>query len=383
VQQFATPLEVASQLDGRHFVDAEFMYRPRSETSREQIVFDYTLRSRLGALGQDDAAVFICDSQATIDSLYAFEVEFPQVLMVATLTNPLPYKGKSGSTPLELKWGNPNQWQRVQTTDRWARIDVALEIGGLMNQAGYLLMPAHDAVWGDNLLIQLERFSQHFAKNGLPAAVSPYTYYQHSAVAEAAIPDDIIHLMNTVFSRDSWFKWKIQRDEVQAFWGKMSMTPFGLCGAIRSNTEQTLWEDDLDIDRTLRDLGYGVRCMWVNNPAVYGQGPPVFNRDGVRKVIERTLHYSLHIPDERVGGSSLNVPLDWLGRLRAIISPRFRHYNSEAEMLIASCAAEIGKRLDTFGASWVDWGAYRYVVCVRDPVVEVWAQNQIRGFNMT
>jgi hypothetical protein len=296
-------------------------------------------------------------------------------MMLAIIANPPSYKGKAGSAPFDLKWEAPDTWERMQTTDRWARIDVALEIDSLINQMGYVLMPAHDAVWGKNLLTQLESFSQRYAKNGLPAAVSPYTYHQHSAVAEVNIPDDVIHLMNTALSRDSWFKWKVQRDQVQAFWGKMSMIPFGICGAIRANTEQTLWEDDLDIDRVIRELGYGVRCMWVNDPAVYRQAPPIFDRGGVRKVIERTLHYSLHIPDERVGGSSLNVPLDWLGRVREIVSPCFRRYNPEAERMIADCAAEIATRLETFGASWVDWGAYCYVTRVRDPVVEVWRRK--------
>ncbi|MEP6986281.1 MAG: hypothetical protein ABI970_11830, partial [Chloroflexota bacterium] len=342
---------------------------------RERIVFDSTLRSRLRALSQDDAVIFICDSQATIDSLLSFEAEYPHLLMLAIITNPLPFKGKSGSTPFDLKWEAPEIWKQVQTTDRWARIDVALEIGSLVNQDGFLLMPAHDAVWENGLLKKLEDFSHLYAKNRLPAAVSPYTYYQHSAVAGADIPEDIIHLMNTALSRDTWFRWNIRRDQMQAFWGKMSITPFGMCDAIRANAEQTLWEDDLDIDRIIRELGYGVRCLWIDNPAVYRQAPPIFDSEGIRKVIERTLHYSLHIPDERVGGSSLNMPLDWLGRLREIIRPRFRHYNPEAEKMIAECAVEIGKRLENFGASWVDWGGYRYVVRVRDPVVEVWKRK--------
>jgi len=375
VQQFETSSEIALQLVGRHYLDAEFMYRPRPQTAREQVVFDSTLRSRLAALAQNDAVVFICDSQATIKSLQLFEAEFPQVLMTAIITNSLPYKGKSGSTPDDLRWETPDTWERMQTTDRWARIDTALYIGSLMTQSGYLLMPAHDAVWGKNLLPKLEHFANRYAKNNLPAAVSPYTYHQHSAVEGANIPDDVIHLMNTALSRDTSFRWKIWRDAVQAFWGKMSMTPFGMCGAIRANSDQTLWEDDLDIDRIIRELGYGVRCLWVDDPALYRQAPPVFDREGVRKVIERTLHYSLHIPDERVGGSSLNVPLDWLGQLRQIVSPRFRKYNPDAEKLIAECATEIGERLENFGASWVDWGAYRYVARVRDPVVEIWRRK--------
>ncbi len=375
MQQFATSPEIASQLTRRHFIDAEFTYRPRPAIPREQIVFDSTLRSRLTALNQNDAVVFICDSQATIESLQSLEAKFPHLLMLATITNPLPFKGKSGSTPFDLKWETPDTWERLQTTDRWARIDTALHIGSVMKQSGYLLMPAHDAVWGENLLSQLEDFSHYYAKGNLPAAVSPYTYHQHSTVAGADIPDDVIGLMNTALSRDAWFRWKIKRDKLQAFWGKMSMTPFEMCGAITANTEQTLWEDDLDIDRIIRELGYGVRCMWVDDPLIYRQAPPVFDRAGVQKVIERTLHYSLHIPDERVGGSSLNVPLDWLGQLRQIVSPRFSRYNAEAEKMIAECADEIGKRLENFGASWVDWGAYRYVVRVRDPVVEIWRRK--------
>lgn len=375
MQQFASPSEIASQLTERHYLNAEFMYRPRPETPRERIVFDTTLRSRLLALGQNDAVVFICDSQTTIDSLQPFEAEFPQVLMTAIITNPQPYNGKTGRTPFDLRWETPDSWERMQTTDRWARIDTALNIGSLIEQSGYLLMPAHDAVWGKNLLSKLEQYSHHYTKNGLPAAVSPYTYHQHSTVEGANIPADVIKLMNTALSRDTWFRWKIERDTVQAFWGKMSMTPFGMCGAIRANTDQTLWEDDLDIDRIIRELGYGVRCLWIDDPALYRQAPPVFDREGVRKVIERTLHYSLHIPDERVGGSSLNVPLDWLGRVRQIISPRFRRYNPEAEKLIAECASEIGERLENFGASWVDWGACRYVARVRDPVVEIWRRK--------
>lgn len=375
MQQFATPSEVAAYLGECHFVDAEFMYRPRPNVSRERIVFDTTLRSRLAALSPADAVVFICDSQATVDSLQDFALEFPQLTIAAVITNPLPFKGRPGSTSFDLQWDAPETWARLQTTDRWTRIGMALHIGSLMHHPGYLLMPAHDAVWGTRLLEKLERFSQQYARLNLPAAVSPYTYHQHAAVAGADIPDNVIHLMNTVLSRDTWFRWKIRFDRVQAFWGKMSMTPFSLCGAIRAAAEQTLWEDDLDIDRIIRELGYGIRAIWIDDPAVYRQSPPIFDREGVRRVIERTLHYSLHIPDARVGGSSLNVPLDWLGHVRALVSPRFRHYNPQAEQLIAECATEIATRLDRFGASWVDWGRYRYVARVRDPVVEVWIQK--------
>lgn len=376
MQQFDQLPELAAELSGRYYVSAEFMYSPRPTNERDRIVFDYALRSRLSALSNRDAVVFICHDQATIDSLQPFTADYPQVMMLATITIPLPYKGAVSSTPERCGWDAPESWQRLQTTDRWARIDTALHIGSLLDSSGYLLMPAHDAVWGSSLLPRLERFGQQHAKNGLPAAVSPYTYHRHSPVPDANIPTDIIHLLNTAFSRDSLFPWKIQRDTVQAFWGKMSMTPFALCGIIRNQAEQTLWEDDLDIDRIIRDAGYGVRCLWVGNPQVYRQALPVFDRDGVVKVIERTLHYSLHIPDERVGGSSLNIPLDWLGRIRQIVMPRFSRYNPQAEAMIEACAAKIAQRLQEYGASWVDWGRYRHVVRVSDPVVEVWESRK-------
>ncbi|MEZ4667157.1 MAG: hypothetical protein R3E39_04430 [Anaerolineae bacterium] len=42
--------EAAAWLAGKRYVNAEFMYKPRPSREREQIVFDYTLRSRLEQL---------------------------------------------------------------------------------------------------------------------------------------------------------------------------------------------------------------------------------------------------------------------------------------------------------------------------------------------
>lgn len=364
-------------LAGRRFVDAEFMYRPRPTNERERVVFDYTLRSRLAQLAPQDAVLFICDRFETIQSLAVFEDNFPNVMMLACITNPLPVDRppERQGTPYELEWEQPDSWQRMQTTDRWERIKLALQVGSLMASPGYLLMPAQDAVWGKGLLDRLASVSKQMAKGGLPAAVSPYTYHQHSIVPEAGIPQDVIDLLNTALSRDVLFPLKIHFDHVQAFWGKMSMTPLGMCGAILSHVDTGIWEDDLEIDRVIRELGYGVRCLWVNNPDVYRQALPVFDRAGLRKVIERTLHYSLNIPGEPVGGSNLNVPLNWAGQMRTLISTRFRRYNREAETMIAECSAEIAIRLQEYRASWLDWGAYRHVVRVGYPSVEVWKRT--------
>jgi hypothetical protein len=138
-----------------------------------------------------------------------------------------------------------------------------------------------------------------------------------------------------------------------------------------------VWEDDLEIDRAIREAGYAVRATWIDNPTQYRQALPVFDRDGLRKVIERTLHYSLNIPATPPGSTSLLYrPLDPLGRLHRAISPRFNRAVTLSEQLVAECSAEIAARLGRYGASWVDWGVYRYVVRVGDPLVQVWKSEQ-------
>lgn len=349
------------------------MYRARPESGCEQIVFDYALRSRLAGLADvSGAVVLICDSMKTVESFARFEAEFPQVKMGAIVVNPGVREGKVSDTAQKLGWEKPEQWRPYAMTDRWARIETALEIGASMKGAGYLVMPAHDAVWGKGLLAKLAYFSQKHAKGGFPAAVSSYTYHQHSAVPGVDIPQAVIGVLNTAFGRDTLFGWKIQRDQVQGFWGKMGMLPYAMCATVNQKAEKIALEDDLEIDRVIREAGYGVRALYVRRPQLYRQALPVFDREGLRKVIERTLHYSLNIPSDPLGSSSLNVPLDNLGRIRQILNPVFAHYNTEAEKLIDDCMKEIKARIDRWGASWVDWGAYRYVIRVGDPATEVW-----------
>lgn len=348
------------------------MYRTRPTDERSQRVFDYTLRTRLDRLGEADAVVMICDSETTVRSLDVFRQEYPQLLMVGYVTNPAPYTGQQGDTPARLGWEQATTWQRMAMTDRWARISAALTVGAGITGGGYLLMPAHDAVWGEGLLERLAQISRRYGRDGMGAAISPYTYHQHSAVPGAAIPTGVIDLLNTAFSRDTLFPLRIRWDRVQAFWGKMSLTPVELCQTILKATDKILWEDDLEIDSALRASGKAARCVWVQDARLYRQALPVFDREGVRTVIERTLHYSLNIPGEAVGGSTLNFPLDWVGQVRRVVSRRFRQYNAEAEAMIGECAAAIRERLERYGASWVDWGAYRYVVRVGDPTVEIW-----------
>lgn len=362
----------ASVLSNCRFLNAEFMYKPRPSSGREQIVFDWTLYSRLSRLDEHDAVLLICDSQQTIDSFTHLPAAFPEPRIVAMIINPERWSGKSPDTPALCDWGEG--WQQYEATDRWARINCALQVSNQMDQPGYLIMPAHDAVWGKTLLDRLVQFSQRHICNGLSTAVSPYTYHQHSPIPGADVPQDIIDLLNVSFGRDSLFRWKIRLNRVQQFWGKMSLVPFGMCGAIREQVEPDRFEDDLVFDRVIRECGFAARCLWVNNPTVYRQALPVFDREGVRQVIERTLHYSLTIPGEL--GGLLNAPLDWFGRIRRRIDPRYAHLSAEVESLTAECMTSIARRVKQYGLSWVDWGAYRYVVRVGDPAVEVWKRDR-------
>lgn len=370
-----TPSDAASRLGAVRWLCAEFMYRPRPADARERLVFDHCLRSRLGQLGADDALLLLCDGEETLDSLRPLLAEFPPPRALALIVNPQPWGGQSPDTPARLGWDTPERWRRYQTSDRWARIDAALAVGAALAQRrpdGALLMPALDAVWGAGLLPALRRASQRGARGGLPAAVSPYTYHQHVPVPGADIPPDVIHLLNAALGRDALFGWKLRLGRAQTFWGKMSLLPLALCALVRAEADQSIWEDDREIDRVINALGYGARALWVHDPRAYHQALPVFDCEGARRVIERMLHYSLHIPGALAGGSALTTPLGALGRLRCRLRPRFGHYNAQAEALIAECCAEIAARAAQYGASWVDWGAYRYVARPGVPAVEVW-----------
>ncbi len=372
---FDSPADLAARLDGRPFVSAELIYKPRPTEPRARRVFDFTLASRLTELSRypNAAAVLICDSPASLDSLAHLSAEHPNLALFAVLANPVPlvarFADPYAETPFRCGWQHPEGWRRYTLTDRWARITCALDLVRQLPNPGYLVLPAHDAVWGQGLLARLATVSQHHAHNGQPAAVSPYTPHHHSAVPGVDIPGEIIDALNAAFSRDSLLRWRLTRGSYQAFWGKMGILPFSICGAVLDHAETFVWEDDLEIDRVIRKLGFGLHAAWVGSPALYRQALPVFDRAGLRAVIDRTLHYSLNIPG---GASLLTRPLDPLTRLRIRLSPRFSRAVALSETLTAECRAEIATRLDRFGASWVDWGAYRYVVQVGDPQVQVW-----------
>jgi hypothetical protein len=192
---------------------------------------------------------------------------------------------------------------------------------------------------------------------------------QHSPVPGVEIPGEIIDALNAAFSRDSSLPARLDAGEYQAFWGKMGMIPLRMCGDIAKRVETMVWEDDLEIDRAIREAGCGAASRYVDDPALYRQALPVFDVAGLRKVIERTLHYSLNIPGDT---SVLTQPLGAAGEARRQNDPRYARALALSEAITKDCQAEIGERLARYGASWVDWGAYRHVVCVGDPLVQVW-----------
>jgi hypothetical protein len=155
------------------------------------------------------------------------------------------------------------------------------------------------------------------------------------------------------------------------------MIPFGMAGEIMRQVETMIWEDDLEIDRVIQKAGFGRRCLWVDQPALYRQSPPVFNRDDLKAIIERTLHYSMNIPGKFPAEKSLlNQPLDVVGRIHQRLSRRFARAVALSEEITADCNAEAAERIKRCGMSWVDWGAYRYVVTIGDPLVQVWKYNE-------
>ncbi len=374
IEMVTSPEEAAQGLAGAHFLAAEMMYKPRPEKPAERFVFDATFRARLEALNQRDGVLLIVNDAKTLESLRVFPETYPQPRWFAAIVNPRPLGHYKPDLPRQWEWDAPAHWMIFKTSDRWARIDFALRAAAAISKtnAGMLMMPAHDAAYGRELLERLEKTALYFACDGIPASVSPFAPNQHTPVTGANYEDGVSAAMNAAFARDSNMHRKIRHDDVQAFWGKMNMTPFAMCAPLLGIVSQKVWEDDKEIDRALRDCGFCARALWIKDQGIYRQSPPVFSRQDLKQVIERTLHYSLNIPARPLGASSLNHPLDFEGKIRRLFFPQFRRANALAEALIRECMAEIETRLARYGVSWVDWGDYRYVVRVGDPDVEVW-----------
>jgi hypothetical protein len=347
------------------FCVVEFMYRPRPSDPRARAVFDYTLRARLSAVTPDDAVILLCNDQAAADSLQPLIERFPHLLIFTFFTPPMPPLDAE-RPPYVDAWEHPARWRRVAMTDRWLRILHALDLGrGAIRD--YLVMPAHDAVYSRALLEQMAHSSHAHVQGQMPALVSPITPHIHHPVPGADISPAIIDLHNAVFDRAPLR----QSSEGQGFWGKLGMIPWQLCEPIRAQVDTTTWEDDLEIDRVVNEMGYAAVSIPIEDPALYHQAPPIFTREDVRRVIDRTLHYSLKIPGEK--RSALHAPHSPQGIERARHDAAFAQALHEADAMIAACEADMRARVAQHTASWVDWGGYRCVATPSAPSVAVWS----------
>jgi hypothetical protein len=375
--------EIAAQAADRRFISVEFIYKARPSGSdydsrRRRAVFDYALRSRLTELARrsDAALILCCADSAAAASLAPILAEFPALTALTAVVNPEAHAPPfpDAETPRRCEWDAPEAWTQFQTTDRWARIAFALEVGQHVAAAGgegWIVMPAHDAVWGAFLLDDLAVISLEHQRGGQPAAVSPYSDRHHSAVPGVWIDPRAIRAVNWAFHR--------RHDEIasgacQQFWGKMGIIPYGMCGAIRQRVEMRVWEDDLEIDSAVRSLGYAaVTALAARRRVRYRQALPAFSLADVLTIFERTLHYSLPIP----GNTSLLArPFGELWKHLPDYALNRWYLAACIEALVAICRRRIAARLQRYGCSWVDWGAYRHVVRVGDPFVQVWKDRR-------
>lgn len=367
----ATAEAAGQALAGAHILSAEFLYQPRPPEPRARAVFDHALRARLGALGAGDGLLLLVDGPEALESVTPLLREFPALRTAALVVNPAPL-ADAPDTPHALGWEAPDSWSACAMTDRWARLQAALAAAAGARGAGWLLLPALDAVYGRPLVDWLEAQAISLGR-GRPAAVSPVTPWQHHAVSGVRIPPVMIDALNLAFDRDDTLPARLTDGSAQGVWGKLSLIPRAACAEVLRTAETDVWEDDKEIDRALREAGWMTRGLWVRDPVLYHQSPPVFDRAGLKAVLGRTLHYSLNIPADPPAGTSL---IAQPGRPFTLEDSVFYHDARRlADGLTAECMAEIADRVARWGASWVDWGAYRTVARVGVPGVEVWRRS--------
>ena len=353
------------------FIVAEFMPLGKRGTlardPRPLLLKGDDFRQRRQALADGDFTYFVEDKYTKLAPRGIFALDYPNRGVTWDYYH-AHSRGEQNGYIKVFDWDG--HWVRLSMSDRWTRILAALELGRDAGTGGYLIMPAHDALYSRDLRLKLVAFSRQHAQNGLPAAVSPYTFYKHSPIADADIPADIIDLVNAAFNRDPAFRLQLERGAAQGYWGKMGLIPFEMCGDLLKTVDTRIWEDDLELDRAITALGYAARTLWIDDPAQYRQALFVVDEAGVRHIIERHLHYSL-----RTGGSALTQSLTDMARYWRIINPRLGAASVWAERIIDEEYAKMMQRVAQYGASWVDWGDYRYVARPYDPHVEVWSNS--------
>jgi hypothetical protein len=368
----SSPEAAARRLLGAQVLSAELLYRPRPSEPRARAAFDHAFRARLSTLDGQDGLLLLANAPESAASVAPLLAERPQVRAAALVVNPAPLSG-AADTPAALGWDTPERWRPFATTDRWARLLAALAVAEQLGPQGWLALPALDAVYRRPLLTWLEAQAAALGQGG-PAAVSPVTPYQHAPVPGLRIPPVVIDALNSAFNRDARLRLRLASGEAQGVWGKMSLISRAALPGLAAQLDTTVWEDDKELDRALRARGLPTRGLWLRDAALYHQSPPVFDRAGLKAVLARTLHYSLNIPAAVPAGSSfLAAPPPRFGAEDSIWYHEGRQL---ADTLIAECLAEIAGRVAQHGASWVDWGAYRYVARIGAPGVEVWLKSE-------
>jgi hypothetical protein len=324
------------------------------------------LRSRWAALTSADAVLIVAADDASARSFRA--EAWAGVRTETALVNPLALAAPP-DTPRRCGWDDAGGWQAAACTDRWARLLFALEVGVCLPAETWMLSPALDAVWGARLLPHLLRFAELHSARGLPAAVSPFTPHQHTT--PGADPK-AARVVNATVTRDPALRHRIEHNRIQALWGKTMLLPCGLCAALLAGCDRTIFEDDAAVSAAVEAAGYGARCLWMDDAAEYRLTPPIFTQADAEAMVERHIHYGLHIPVTDIGGSWLVLPLGDEARARAAHDPAYAQDQAALEGVVASVAGGIRARLGAHGVSWVDWGAYRHVAAVGEPGVEVW-----------
>lgn len=367
----ADPAEI---LAGVHYLSAEMLYQARPSEPRARAVYDFALHSRLSELSRREQAgvLWLANSPESLASVDEILWQYPSLRSAALIVNPQPSPDPTPDMPYRCQWTSPQAWRLMDMSDRWVRLRAALHTQ-IQAGAAHLLLPAWDSVWGAGLLERLAHASQTGAVAGMPAVVSPHSFWQHSSVPSAPAPPEIVRATNAAFNRDGAWRRKLERGETQSLWGKMSLIPISAASLLLERADWRVWEDDRELDSVLVNAGYPVRALWIDDWRLYRQALPVFDEANLGRVLERHLHYTLDIPDCFAKGQTvLQHRLAWHDLPLRHLDPRWRAAVRLSERLIAEAVARVQARLERFGCSWVDWGAYRLVAEVGNPFVQVW-----------
>ncbi len=378
IEVLENPEKIASAFKGTRLLNCEFLFASRPHTPQRGAIFDLTFHSRQQQLTAQDGVLLIATDQASIDSVTPLLERYSQVRQIACITNPT-VSDEQPQTPFELVWDMPAQWRKMRCSDRWARLLYAFEVGKYLHQqgdVGWLVFPAWDARWGDQLLPLLMAYSHQCALQSIPAAVSPYSAFQDTKPLNLHKSRLGANLYNLIFARDRTFREGLKTGDIQGFWGKMGLIPYALCEFLLQHVDTDEWEDDLEIDRALTAGGWASRGLWIADERQYRHVLPIFHLDDVYQIVTRHLHYSLRLATQGKNRSHLLDVPDRMARRRTRWSRLQARIVPTAQTILATADETLMTRVKHDGASWVDWGAYRYVTRPSVPQVEVWKRSR-------